>query len=69
MLMSVGRFLRSHSATIIRVKTAAVNTDVAMPISSTTAKPYTGPEPSTSMMKPEIACVTFASKMVRLASL
>ena len=37
----------------MRVKVTAVNTDVAMPISSTTAKPFTGPEPSSSMMTPD----------------
>ena len=42
---SRGRALRSHSATIIRVTLTAVNTDVTMPIISTTAKPRIGPEP------------------------
>ncbi len=69
MLIVFGLARRSQPATSIRVKVTAVNTLVAMPISSTTAKPFTGPEPSTSMMTPEIACVTFASKIVRLASL
>ena len=36
---------RIHSATSMRVKLTAVNTEVTMPISSTTAKPRTGPEP------------------------
>ena len=53
----------------MRVKVTAVNTEVAMPIRSTTAKPLIGPEPSSSMITPEMACVTLASKMVRLASL
>ncbi len=42
---------------------------VTMPMISTIAKPLIGPEPSTSMMPPAMACVTFASKIVRLASL
>ena len=58
--MVLGFSRRNHSATSIRVKVTAVNTLVTMPISSTTAKPFTGPEPSTSMMTPEIAWVTFA---------
>ncbi len=68
-LIVVGRLRRSHRTASRRVKVTAVNTLVAMPISSTMAKPLIGPEPSTSMMPPAMACVTFASKMVRLASL
>jgi hypothetical protein len=54
----------------MRVKVTAVNTEVAMPISSTTAKPLTGPEPNSEHdCTAAMALVTFASKMVRLASL
>ncbi len=55
MWISVGRFRRIQPATSMRVNSTAVNTLVAMPISSTTAKPFTGPEPSSSMMSPDIA--------------
>ena len=41
----VGRLRRTQSATSIRVKLTAVNTEVTMPIISTTAKPRIGPEP------------------------
>ena len=40
-----GRLRLTHSATSIRVKLTAVNTEVTMPIISTTAKPRIGPEP------------------------
>ena len=42
---TVGRRRRSHSDTNMRVTVTAVNTEVAMPIISTTAKPRIGPEP------------------------
>ena len=45
MCISLGRARRTHKATIIGVRFTAVNTDVMMPISSTSAKPRIGPEP------------------------
>ncbi len=45
MCSSLGRARRTQSATSMRVTLTAVNTEVMMPISSTTAKPRIGPEP------------------------
>jgi hypothetical protein len=46
-----------------------VKTEVMMPITSTTAKPFTGPEPKANNATPEMTLVRFASQIARLASL
>ena len=47
----------------------AVKTEVQMPITSTTAKPFTGPEPKKNISAAAMTLVMLASKMARLASL
>ena len=64
----LGRALRSHRATNMRVMVTAVNTDVTMPIVSTTAKPLIGPEPNTNISAAAMTLVMLASKIARLAS-
>ena len=68
-VMSLGRALRSHPATNMRVSVTPVKTEVMMPITSTTAKPFTGPEPKANSATPEMTLVRFASQIARLASL
>ena len=63
MWSSRGRLRLTHSATIIRVKLTAVNTDVMMPIISTTANPRIGPEPKYHISEAAITLVMLASKM------
>ena len=58
-----------QTATIIRVTVTAVKTEVMMPMTSTTAKPLTGPEPKENISTPAMTLVMFASKIARLASL
>jgi hypothetical protein len=59
----------THSETIIRVKFTAVNTEVMMPISSTTANPRIGPEPKYIISAAAMVLVMLASKIAVEASL
>ena len=63
------RLRRSQPATHIRVSVTAVNTEVTMPIISTTAKPRIGPVPNMNMITAAMTLVMLASKIARLASL
>ena len=53
----------------MRVKLTAVNTEVTMPIISTTAKPRTGPEPNRYIIVAAMTLVMLASKIAVEASL
>ena len=69
MWSSRGRLWRTQSATSIRVKFTAVNTEVMIPIISTTAKPRIGPEPKYHISAAAMTLVMLASKMAVDASL
>ena len=47
-----------------RETTTALNCEVSIPRHSTTAKPFTGPEPSRNRKSPAMSVVTFESKIV-----
>ena len=61
-------FLRPYQKlTMPREKNTAENIEVRMPITCTTAKPRTGPEPKASRARPAISEVTLESRMVAQA--
>ena len=67
--MSAGRLRRSQPATHMRVSVTAVNTEVTMPIISTTAKPLIGPVPNMNMITAAMTLVMLASKIALADSL